>query len=170
MAGLRVGFDPVAEFPCIGVTFIGYSLITMGLVKIVVFVARVDMQMVMPDVLIAIWFIMLSGRDSTALVRVFHSQCDNSSCVMDFCSTRWFKVVNALYMKVRHHQDMSFIIGPPFACDEAGHVFILIDDVALFCALVWSFYAGHDPAKWALVTLRSMRIQSHLYLFPSLVQ
>ena len=88
MTWLRVGFDPVPELPGIGLTFIGFGLITAGLVKIVVFVARVDMQMVMPDVLIAIRFVMLSGRDSTASVRAFHSECDNFSCTMDFCSTR----------------------------------------------------------------------------------
>ncbi len=120
----------------------------------------------MPHVLIASWFIMLPCRNPFTSICTSHSKCCKLRSAVNLSSVIRRQLIDVLEMLIGHHKNMSFIVWPPLARYKCCYLFILIDNIPLFCSLVRSFDAP-NTAKWTFVSFGLVRKYCcHLY-FPT---
>lgn len=116
------------------------------------------MQMVMPNILIAIGFVVLARRDSGAVVGIFHGKCHALGGFMDRLGQCGRQIENIFKVCVGDHQDVSLVVGPPAAGNECSDLGILVDDILLLGALTGPFDATGYLTKWTRIIMWTMRI------------
>lgn len=79
---------------------------------------------------------------------------------MNFTSVIHGEVKDVFKMLIRYNKNMSFIVWPPFARYKCRYIFILIDDILLFCSLISSLDTP-NTTKWENAVI--LLIQLPLY-------
>ena len=123
--------------------------------KIVAFIARINVQMIMPDVLPAIRLVVLPQGDPITLISSLHGQCNSSGAFMNFGCHRRRQVINVFVMHVGYNQYMSDIIERIMQAHESGHCVIASNDFIVFAFV-------HNAAKWTDVIFGRMVVQEDL--------
>src|SRR5690606_38296962 len=135
-------------------TFIWIGLSTLCQIKLIIHISRVNMEMIMPYVLIASRLIMLTRRNPITTIYAFHCKSCKLSRMVNFNSVNRREFKDVLKMLIRNNQNMSFIVRPPFFSYKCGYIFILINDISLFSSHV-------NRAEWAFISFRLVRISLH---------
>jgi beta-ureidopropionase / N-carbamoyl-L-amino-acid hydrolase len=113
----------------------------MTLIETVAEVARKDMHVQMPDLLVAARFVVLPCRDAVASVSLFQRDCDSPRRGVDGAEQRVVDRVDVLDVRVRDHEHVTVICRPPLRRDQRCGLLVAIDDVS--CAVD----LGVDPAQ-----------------------
>ena len=85
----------------------------MGLVEQIAFIARKDVHVQVPDILVAGRFVVLARGDAPAAVGVSNRYRNPLYRFMNRKSVRRRQVVDVFVMGVRNDENMAFVIGPP---------------------------------------------------------
>jgi hypothetical protein len=90
------------------------------------------MQVIMPDILVARWFIMLAQRNSIAVVDCFHGKGNIFGTCMNIRTEGNWKIIDIFVMFVRNYQHMSEIIGHVVQTHKSGHGVVLENRKCVF--------------------------------------
>jgi len=96
-------------------------------IQVISFISGKNMQVIVPHILIACWFIVLPCRDAVAVVDLFEGQSNCLREILDAMSTRLREVIEILEMFIGDNQDMPFVVRPPHWSDKSRHQGILRD-------------------------------------------
>lgn len=105
-------------------------------VQIVIFIPWKNVGVEVPDILVAIWFIVLACRRTCAiLVRTAKGDCHLFDSCIHFAERFVVNIVQALKVSVRDHNDMARIVYPPFRCYECRYILVLVHDIVILLVL-----------------------------------
>lgn len=90
-----------------------------------------DVQMIMPNVLVACRFIVLSCGDSIAMIRRFHRQGDLLRRSVNLCGEMNRQIINVLVVVIGDDDDVTLIVCPLMGTDHRRDRFGAIDNVAV---------------------------------------
>lgn len=102
-----------------------------GRVKLVILVARGDMHVVMPDILVAGRLVVLAGGYAIAGVNGFQRQRYGSRNSLNIPGVMERQVVDILKMLIRHDDDIAVIARPLVRANKCGDRLVVVEDVAL---------------------------------------
>jgi hypothetical protein len=120
-------------------------LIVMIFIKLVAFISWIDMNVKMPNVLVAVWLIMLAGRSARAFVRFPNGDGDFFDRAVDFAQRPFRDRVKVFLVLVWNNNHVPWVVDPPFWSDECRDVLGLINDVAIL--LVFGFVTRKPITK-----------------------
>lgn len=119
------------------------------------------MKMVMPHNLVSCWFVVLSRRNSFAIIGSLHSSCHDLGRPVNIYRIFVWKNVEIFEVNIWYYHYMTLVVWPPLVCDERRDAATSVDDVALLGPATRFLDSGRDPAKRTVIPLRSMRSHRH---------
>lgn len=112
--------------------FVDLHQLALRTVKIIVRVARCDVQMVMPNILVSGWLVMLTGGYTVAAIGNFHSQCQITGCTLNGSGITQGQIIEIFIMFVGNEDYIARVIGPLVRTDKCRDFRIMIDDITLY--------------------------------------
>lgn len=137
-------------------------LLVVILVKFVVFVSRKDVNMKMPNILMASWFIVLPSRSAITIVCAADCSRYFLDSFVDFGKVIVRNVIEVFGMLLGYYQYMPWIINPPFWSNKCHNVVIFVNYI--FKAVVLIGFTSQVRAKWTGVVLWLM--VKHVFILP----
>lgn len=112
--------------------------------KLVVFEARENVEMIVEGVLTTCWLVVLEDGSTVALISFLHGDGDLFGDIENVESQVGWKIVEIFVVIVWDHDDVAGIIFDPKRIDEGGDEFVDVDDVGETQKSIFAFYPTHS--------------------------
>src|SRR5690625_4804078 len=154
---VQVVFYPHLQLFSINYSFIRTCSKAFCQIEQIFFVSRVNVKMIMPDILAAGWLIMLARSNTITIICIFHCESCKLRCTMNFSCILRREFINIFKVLIRHNENVSFIVWPPFTSYKSCYMIILEYHISLFCPFIGYVQTRSDLAKWAYISFWHMR-------------
>ncbi len=117
------------------------------------------MQMIMPDILVARRFVVLTKSDAITVVDCFHGKRNIFGTRVNVRAKSDRKVIDVFVVFIWDNQNMPEIVGHIVQTHESRHSAILVNIKGI--SAVRNF--ADDPAEWTIVVIGSMIVHGGLF-------
>ncbi len=129
-------------------------------VQLVVGVAREDVQVIMPYVLVAIRLVVLARGHAVAVISLFERHRDALCGGMDRGSIFDWKIEDVFVVRIGHDDHMPHVVWPPARRYKCRYQLVAQHHVPLHGPHVLVFYAGYNQAERAYVAGRRVVVHA----------
>jgi len=127
--------------------------------KVISLVAGINVQVIMPDILPAVRFVILPQGDSITTIGGLHRQRNESGTFMNFGCRRRGQVIDIFKVLIWDYSYMTKVVGRIMQAHKSCNHFILKDKLANFAG---SALADNSTER-AGVAFRGMIVQKYLF-------